>query len=611
VAVAEFVEQVADHVALLRKANIDRDARMTSAFLVINGYASRVFKGLFPSDWPQPVVHNVIKSSMEDTAMMVGVLPTLSAADASLLDESKRSRSDKLSRIINVIAYQSSLGTGLVTAAARMAAYGFVPLRVEPDFDESRPHIHVDDSMGAYYERDRFGRMRSYSRVFRKRASELVALYPEHESIIRKQTAWGQGQADEWLEVIRHYTDDETVLFVPARKGLVLERVENRLGRVPVEIAQLSTLDGEVHGAFDDALWVFAAKARLALLNLEAATKAVEAPIAVPSDVEEFTFGPDALLRSNNPQGIRRVSLEVPNSAVFEMRQLDEELKLASHYPDVRAGQTDASVVTGRGVQALLGGFDQRVKGAQVQLGSAVANTLTIALEMDKAYFGTASKKVSASVNGSSFEMTYTPDKDIYNTHVSAEYGVMAGLDPSRALVWSLQALGANLVSEAFVRRNLPVNINATEEEKLIDVEGLRKATMAAVQGYAQAIPQLATAGQDPMQVINSITKVIEARKKGVPIEIAAQEAFAPPEPDPAEAEQMAGMEQMMAMAGGGGDPMAAAAGGPMPGGPGGMPGGAEITPEYQPPAMAQLLAQLSGTGEPRTSVRTVRQRVI
>ncbi len=604
---AEFVESVSNRVKVLRKANAERDARMLAAHLVLNGHAEQVFQGLFPSSWPKPIIHNVIKSSMEDTAMMVGVLPTLSAADASLLDESKRSKADKLTRIINVLAYQSSLGTNLIKAAARMTAYGFVPLRVEPNFDEQRPHVHVDDSMGSYFERDRFGRLVSYARVFRRRASELAAMYPDKESLLRRRTMWGTGENDEWLEVVRFYDDERTILFIPARDSLVLEQVENRLGRVPVVVAESVSLDDEQRGAFDDALWVYAAKARLALLNLEAATKAVEAPIAVPSDVEEFTFGPDALLRSNNPQGIRRVSLEVPNSSMFEVSALDQELKLASHYPDVRAGQTDASIVTGRGVQALLGGFDQRVKGSQVQLGASLSDVLEIALQADRAYFGNVSKKVSATVNGSSFEMTYTPNRDIHNTHVSTEYGVMAGLDPSRALVWSLQALGAGLVSEAFVRRNLPVNINAGEEEKLIDVEGLRKATMASIQGYAQAIPQMATQGQDPMEVINRITQVIDDRKKGVPIEVAAQNAFKPAEPDP-NAMPEAAPEDPMAAA-------MAAAQGQMPGGPpGGAPGGppgADIQMPQQPPAMSQLLAQLSGTGEPRTSVRTVRQALI
>jgi hypothetical protein len=271
----------------------------------------------------------------------------------------------------------------------------------------------------------------------------------------------------------------------------------------------------------------------------------------------------------------------------------------------VRAGQTDASIVTGRGVQALMGGYDARVKTAQSMLGSAVADIMGDALEVDRVYFGGTRKKVYASVNGSSYEVEYTPEKDIYSTHVAAEYGVMAGLDPNRALVWALQALGAGLVSEAFVRANIPVNINPGEEERQIDLERLRTAVMTSIQSTAQAIPQMVTQGQDPMAIVTAMVEIIEARKKGIPIEEAAAKAFAPKPPSEEEqAAMQAQADQMAAMAGGGGMP-----GMPQPGG---MPGAGQA-PEmpYQPPAMSQLLTQLNGDGTPRTSVRQVRQSII
>jgi hypothetical protein len=600
------VDEIAKRVERLRKQAADRELRIRAATQVINGRAHEVFRGHFPEEWPRAIVANTVRSAMEDTASMVGVLPTLSAASDTALDESKRSRAGKLSRIVNAIAYQSDLGGQLVTGAARLAVAGFVPVRVEPLFDEGRPHVHVDDPAGCYYERDRFRRVLSYSRVHRIRASELAALWPEHESRILSMDWMSRTrEQDEWLDVVQWTDADQVLMFVPKRENLVLSRVENRLGRVPVRIAQMPTLDGSAQGEYDEALWVFAAKAKLALLNLEAASKAVQAPLAVPQDVETFEFGPDALIRTSQPRDVQRVRLDIPNSSMFEVGQLDNELKLATHFPDVRAGQTDASVVTGRGVQALMGGYDARVKTAQSMLGSAVADIMGDALEVDRVYFGGTRKKVYASVNGSSYEVEYTPEKDIYSTHVAAEYGVMAGLDPNRALVWALQALGAGLVSEAFVRANIPVNINPGEEERQIDLERLRTAVMTSIQSTAQAIPQMVTQGQDPMAIVTAMVEIIEARKKGIPIEEAAAKAFAPKPPSEEEqAAMQAQADQMAAMAGGGGMP-----GMPQPGG---MPGAGQA-PEmpYQPPAMSQLLTQLNGDGTPRTSVRQVRQSII
>jgi len=162
--------------------------------------------------------------------------------------------------------------------------------------------------------------------------------------------------------------------------------------------------------------------------------------------------------------------------------------------------------------------------------------------------------------------------------------------------VWGLQALGANLISKSFLRRNLPVNMNVSEEEKVIDVEKLREAALMSVQSYAQTLPEIAASGQDPTQVIKVIGDLIESRKKGTPIEKAIETAFAPEEPAPTDSpnqmpeDPMAAMSQMM-------DP-----GTPLGGGPSSPP---------QPQGLQQLLAGLSSTGQPSMAARTMRQSQI
>ena len=582
----EYVQHINNRVERLRRNNIDRDARMRAVRLIRTGNADQVFKGIFPSDWPKPVIANFIDVVAKDTAEMVGVLPTLTAAGDSVLDESKRSRTDKQTRIINYLAYASSLGTELVTAADRLVSYGFVPFRVEPNYGDERPHIHIEDPTNTYFEKDSWGELVRYAKVMSLRASELAAMYPEFEQFLVKNTAYSS-QGDEWLDVVRHIDRERDILYVPRRDGLVLSSVDNVLGKIPISIAKLPSLDGDTRGQFDDVMWVYAAKARLALLSLEATQKAVEAPIALPQDVQEFAFGPDAILRSQSPERIRRVGLELPQSALVTESKLDEELKMGARFPEARAGQVDGSVVTGRGVQALMGGFDQRIKVAQSMLGSAVSDALSIAMEMDEKIWPNTRKDVYASVNGSPYQLKYTPSKDIKGNYtVTHEYGVMAGLDPNRALVWGLQALGANLISKSFLRRNLPVNMNVTEEEKVIDVEKLREAAMMSVQQYAQTLPMIAEQGGDPQAVIKVISTLIGERKKGTPIEDAIEEAFQPPEVSPAE--QVPG-------------PAAAEA----------QPPGAGVNPGGGPPPqqnMQQLLAGLSSQGRPQMSARTMRQ---
>jgi len=587
--VADTAQNIVALARRLQRENVDRDARMRAVQLVRTGHANMLYKGIFPSDWPQPVIANTIDVVAQDLAESIGTLPTFTAAGDSILDENKRSRYDRLTKIINYYVWHSRLGARLVQGADRMMTYGFLPIRVEADYENDAPYIQLDDPMGAYFNRDRFGNITHYMRVFKRRASDLAAMFPEHESkIVRPKSMYGT-QDNPYIEVARVWDKEQELLVMLDDKALILDRVENRLSRLPVVVAGRPSLDGEPRGSFDDVLWVFAAKAKLALLSLEATQKAVEAPIALPTDVQEMAFGPDAILRSNTPERIRRVPMELPQSSLITEGKLDEELRFGSRFPEARAGQIDSSVVTGRGVQALMGGFDSRIKVAQGMLGDALAESLGLALEMDEVIWGNAKKDVGSVANGTPYQLKYTPSRDIKGDYsVVSEYGLLAGLDPNRALVWGLQGLSAGLFSKSFMRRNLPVGMDVAEEEKVIDVERLRDAALAAVSGYAQAIPQMATEGADPQEPIRAIQSLIDQRKKGVPIEAALETAFAPPEPGP---EQGVAPGQEPGMA-------------PQPGG--GM-GGAP----NQPPSMQQMLASLGGNGQADTSVRTLRQQSI
>jgi hypothetical protein len=122
------------------------------------------------------------------------------------------------------------------------------------------------------------------------------------------------------------------------------------MGECMIRIVQRPSLDDQSRGQFDDVLAIQVAKARYALLSLEAATKAVQAPIAMPLDSQELALGPDAIMRSSKPNEIRRVPLELPNNVFAQQGVLEQELRLGSRFPEVRAGQSDASIITGQGI---------------------------------------------------------------------------------------------------------------------------------------------------------------------------------------------------------------------------------------------------------------------
>jgi len=572
----------------IRKRNAERDKRMREVSLVRAGHADQVFPGLFPEGmWSRPIVANLIDVVAKDLSEQIGVIPTITATGDSALDDSARTNADKRTKIANYYMTASRMSVSLIRAADQFITYGFVPFRIEPNMADKRPHIHVEPADGAYYDVDRFGNVNVYCHLFRRKAGDLAAMFPEYADQILKRGTFGNADESSYLEVVRWYDKQSSVMFLPQREGLVLAQVKNLLGRVPVAIAQRPSLDMEARGQFDDVLPVYAAKARLALLMMEATQKSVEAPLALPQDVTQLSIGPDSVIRSNSPEKIRRIPLDVPQFSFAENNLLGEELRFGTRFPESRAGQADGSIVTGQGVKALQAAFDGQVKTAQSILGEALGEALSLALATDDAYFPDVVKDVSGRTNGSQYQLKYKPSTDIKGKHgVQVEYGLMAGLDPNRALVFALQARGDKLISRSFTRRHLPISLNAAEEERAIDMEEMRDSLKAGVASLAASIPQMAAQGQDPTQIITRLSTVIAERKKGTPLEDAVAKAFEPPKPvaapqSPNPADQM-------------GAPPAPQNEVPTP-----QQGPVANEAMPSPPPMQRLLAGLTGAGRP------------
>ncbi len=367
-----------------------------------------------------------------------------------------------------------------------------------------------------------------------KTIAELIVEFPEFEREILNGYKIEEVDLYSEIEMVRYEDKDIILLYLPTRGNLVLTSTPNPMGQVMVRVAMRPGIDNEPRGQFDDVLWVQIARARFAQLAMDAAEKSINAPLAVPNDVQEFAFGPDAILRTAQPQNIRRVGLEVPPAAFTEAALLQQEMRMGARYPEGRSGNIDASIITGQGVQALLGAFDTQVKTGQQILSDTFEDIIELCFKMDEKLFS-GSKKINAVSNGAKYELEYDPRKDIRGDYaIQVRYGLMSGLDPSRALIFSLQALGADLVSRDFVMRELPWSMNVTGEQQEIDVQRMRDNLNTAMSQLAQAIPQMTAQGQDPSDLAMKMAAVIKARQKGTAIETAVSEVFAPVAPEPA-----------------------------------------------------------------------------
>jgi hypothetical protein len=531
------ISQIAARVESLRSRSTERDRRQLDVLAVRKGQISQVYPEFFPEGVDANVVANFIDIVARDLSEVMAPLPAVNCSAANQVSDRARVFADKRTRIATNYFSNSDLQVQMYQGADQYITFGFVPFIVELDEEAGLPRIRIESPIGAYPEFDRYGRCIAFAKKYALTLAELVAQYPEFEIQLLGPDRYEQN-LDARIDIVRYYDKEQSTIFIPSRNNLVLSQAKNPLGKMQVIVAKRPSLDGEMRGQFDDVLGIQLLRNRFALLAMEAAEKSVQAPIVVPGDVQELQLGGDAIIRTNSPAGVRRVDLNIPPGAFTEQQVLLNELRTGTRYPESRTGNIDASIVTGQGVQALMGGFDTQVKSAQAIFASALKDVISVCFEMDETLFN-FTKTIRGVDAGSPYSLEYTPSKDIKADYTAdVRYGMLAGLNPAQGLIFMLQALGGKLISKDMAMRELPFGINVTQEQEKIEVEEMRNALVGSLQAYTQAIPQLAAAGGDASDIVKKIAQVIKARQKGVSIEDAIEDIFAPELP-PAGAPQV------------------------------------------------------------------------
>lgn len=593
------MQQVIARVQTLRYRATSRDMRNGDVQMVRQGKISQVYPNFFPDGIDQNVVANFIDIVARDLSEVIAPLPAINCSAVNQTSDRARMFADKRTRIAANYFRESDLQVNMYAGADMYITYGFLPFIIELDEEAKLPRIRLENPIGAYPEFDRYGRCTAFVKRYSMTLGELVAQFPDFERQILGDAGWKQDM-NGMIEMIRYYDKDQSVLYLPSRQNFVLSQAPNPLGKMMVIIAKRPSVDGELRGQFDDVLGIQLLRNRFALLAMEAAEKSVQSPIVLPNDVQELQLGGDAVIRTATPQGVRRVELTLPQGAFSEQGLLNEELRVGARYPESRTGNVKASIVTGEGVQALLGAFDTQVKSAQAIFTTALRDVISLCFEVDEKIFN-VEKTIRGTDAGAPYALTYVPSKDIKGDYsADVRYGMLAGLNPAQGLIFMLQALGGKLISKDMAMRELPFGVNVTLEQERIETEDLRSALMGSLQAYTQAIPQMAAQGQDPTNIVKKIAAVIKLRQKNYTIEDAIEEVFAPQNP-PAGSQQT--VEQPS-----------------VPSAPGAPAGGAE-TPQQealegpgivqQRPELQSLLSNLTAAGKYNSSVRTINRRVV
>jgi hypothetical protein len=586
------IEQVAARVQSLRYRNSERDARNLDVLAVRKGKIAEVYPDFFPDGVDANVVANFIDVVARDLSEVMAPLPAVNCSAANAVNDRARSFADKRTRIASNYFQHSDLSVQMYSGADWYLTYGFIPFIIELDDDAKMPRIRIENPIGAYPEFDRYGRCVAFAKRYSLTLGELATQFPEYDSLILGPEGYRQDLNGQ-VEMVRYYDKDQSIVYLPAKDNLILSKAKNPLGKMMVVVARKPSIDSELRGQFDDVLGIQLLRNRFALLAMEAAEKSVQAPIVLPQDVQELQLGGDAVIRTANPAGVRRVELTLPQGAFTEQNLLNAELRVGSRYPESRTGNIDASIVTGQGVQALMGAFDTQVKSAQAIFAAALRDVIRLCFEVDETIFP-EEKTIRGVDSGSPYEITYKPTKDIKGDYsADVRYGMLAGLNPAQGLIFMLQALGGGLISKDMAMRELPFTVNVTQELEKIEIENMRTSLLGSLTALSQAIPQMVAGGQDASGIVNKIAAVIKARQKGQALEDAIEATFAPQQPVPSAGVSTSMVEQTSPA------PSGAPAGGALPPEQGG-----QMIPQ-QAPDIQSILTSLTASGKGNARVVT------
>jgi hypothetical protein len=595
------ISAIARKVQDMRIRSYPRDMRMGEVRAIRASELDRVAPGLLADDFPKPIVSNIINVAAQYSAEQIGVMPTISCTAGVMVSDRQKKYAQRRTLIAHNYIENSRIKISMVEASDWLNTYSFLPLILEPHFGdaycEPGPRLRFENPLGCYYDLDVYGRTRCFVKVYDSDVQALSAKFPHVAGALR---AGMSVESNTKVEMVIYYDDDEIVTYVPTRDNLILNRVPNKFGRCPVYISESPKFDSENRGAFDDVVWIQVARALFAQMGMAAAKKSVNAPLVVPPDVVNIPFGRDRVIRTNMGEKIHYAAQEMSPAAWQIGEILNTDITVGARFPEGATGKSPGSIVTGRGMEELMGTIDSKVRTYQLLLADQMRRAIGAAFEMDQKFWPNRRRFIRIMVNGQQYEESYVPSRDIAGVYqVDVTYGMAAGMDPNRALVFLLQARGDKLISRDYALRQLPFDLNVDQVMEQIDTEEMTDALKQMIAQTAMAVPALAAQGQDPSDTLTKLATVLKKRESGMPLHDAILAAFVPKQPpaapqSPDMASQPPGPQMAPPGAPGGLQGPSAPMSGPMAGG--------------QPDVMKMLAGLSGGSGQPQLGATVKRQ---
>lgn len=305
----------------------------------------------------------------------------------------------------------------------------------------------------------------------------------------------------ELVKLIEFYDSSEWVRVASysegsKRRGIVLERASNLIGKVNVVVAALPSFDGQFRGMFDDALGPLQQENRLQNLLLDMAAEMIGASKIMYGIHNGETVGPGSQHHVDDPNAyIKSAELQHVEPTVFAtMAQLKGDSRVAAVYPEARSGSVTQNIISAAGLESLVGNLGSAVAQAQKIEGHAWARALELAFEIDEVYLD-EKKFIAGSVANQRFSESYTPSIDIKGDYtIDVDYPI-AGVDQFGAEIRLNAAVNNGIISLRKAREHSSLVGDVLETEREIEREKLKE------MAFQWAAQQAMAGNNEPIKV--------------------------------------------------------------------------------------------------------------
>jgi len=510
-------------------------------------------------DWveeSEPLVENIYSQAVEDKALTAGiVLPVLKVPPKRGTRADRGERSAQVRRRVMMSTWERSkvsrnLPVWFMNLFHTGAMYtipwtNWMAMNGAPNPSNKRfPFIMKVNARNVYpLGHDPIGTLNEAMVITRRRKLEIEQEYGVGALDMFRR---GRSEPDDWFEETWYMNEREWgVAFGDPQMGsgddfyrtdldtvnesnsLAMEWIRepepHLLPGCPITEAKWPTVDARYRGPVMDVIPTMKTANTFMKRLLDDLSANIFAPVVADNIENIDEWGPGAIMVGDGqgPANITHARAPVNFEAQQVIGQLVEQARHQAMEPAQRAGDPQASIVSGKGTTSLLGAFNMELAVAQREMTHLLQRSTAMTAALDELWCA-GPKQIIGVDEGADFEETYDAaavfDGDYRNIVTYAE---RSGLDANQHLTTIATMRNMEGFSlRTFMEKSGLVD-NPLQEERTIAIENLSKLFYAAIlpqqieAGNIQLIQEFIEAIDDDKMTVNQA--VLDAIKKSQP----------------------------------------------------------------------------------------------